>query len=162
MPEDTCGHTNTPPSAAYATSESVHCLLWFYPPQVVVTLMGCCGLSGYITNQHRLQEPLLSYTSPPCARTGRLYFKASSVNRPERNPKTVLNPHRLWTLLLLGSRYSKLMHEKQKKCRVPVNSRIPSRPKWTRWIALKQGCLSRVLRTHTAIYTCYQVVDSLL
>jgi len=76
MSEDMCRHTNTPCSAAYAAFESVHCLLWFYPPQVVVTLMGCCGLSGYITNQHRLQEPLLSCTSTSGASTRGLYFRA--------------------------------------------------------------------------------------
>jgi len=95
------GHTNTPASAAYAAFESVRFLLWFYPPQAAVTLMGCCGLSGYITNQHRLQEPLLSCTSLPGASTWHLYFRAKSVNRPEHNPKIALNPHRLWTLLLL-------------------------------------------------------------
>lgn len=120
---------------------------------------GMSGLSGCITNQHRLLEPLLSCTSLNNASTEQLYFRALSVNRPELTPKNVLNPRRLCTLLLQGSYDSKLKYEKPKKCRVSVNSRIPSRPKWTRWIALKQGCLSRVLRTHTAIYTCHQVVD---
>jgi len=101
-------HTNTPFSAAYATSESVRFLLWFYPPQAAVTLMGCCGLSGYITNQHRLQEPLLSCTSLLGASTKQLYFKALSVNQPERFPKKVLNPRRLCTLLLHVQGNSKL------------------------------------------------------
>jgi len=83
----------------YATPKSVHCLLWFYPPQVAVTLMGFGGLSGYITNQHRLQEPLLSCTSPLDASSPRLYFRALSVNQPELSPKKALNPHRLCTLL---------------------------------------------------------------
>jgi len=83
----------------YATSKSVHCLLWFYPPQVVVTLMGLRGPSGCITNQHRLQEPLLSCTSPQDASSLRLYFRALSVNQPELSPKKALNPHGLCTLL---------------------------------------------------------------
>lgn len=100
---------------AYATSESVHCLLWFYPPQVVVTLMGCCGLSGHVTNQHRLLEPLLSCTSAlsdcnaSIAYSDYLYFRALSVNRPELSPKKALNPRRLCTLLLAQELNSKLI-----------------------------------------------------
>jgi len=43
--------------------------------------------------------------------------------------------------------------------RAPVKSRIPSRPKWTRWITLQAGCLCRVVRTQTAIWTRHRVFD---
>lgn len=80
------------------------------------------------------------------------YFRVLRINQPERSPKRLFSPHRLCTL---SSKHGKPCSEGSG----PDDSRIPSRPKWTRWSTLKQWCLFRVLRTYMVIYTCCQVVD---